>query len=291
MDFPRKIDPDVIPDGFAEYVPEMEQPNPRCSDLAKLAKVGEEEGREGGAGDGQGGGKAPSARRAKPCDEACQEAKAEARRARLREQVAKMGVLKLLGTKGKGGTGVATDLLGCGDPGTGSDKAFKGVGGLTTAGRGGKGAACGARAAAEPAKPWASATWAGAWAARARVDTGGAWWRRCPGPWSSAPGKIERDGTIKADEVARTIRRGMGAIRGCYQRALKRNPKLSGKIVDASDDQRHGQGDRRGDRVGHRGRLSGHLLHSRLRQALALPATRGRGTAEVAVPFVFQAAD
>src|SRR6185436_17004847 len=39
------------------------------------------------------------------------------------------------------------------------------------------------------------------------------------------------DGTADPAAVARVIRQGLAAIRGCYERALKRNPRLAGKLV------------------------------------------------------------
>jgi TonB family protein len=39
------------------------------------------------------------------------------------------------------------------------------------------------------------------------------------------------NGTVNAPELARVIRQGMAAIRACYERALKRDPRLAGKLV------------------------------------------------------------
>ena len=91
MDFPNKVAPDVIPDDFAEYVPTVQQPKVDVLDVTKLAQMGEEKVEK--KGDGGARKKRKAGKAAPPCDEACQEARAEARRARLREQVSRMGAL------------------------------------------------------------------------------------------------------------------------------------------------------------------------------------------------------
>ena len=104
-------------------------------------------------------------------------------------------------------------------------------------------------------------------------------------------GAIERDSTLEADAVARTIRQGMQAIKGCYQRALKRNPKLTGKIgirmtisatgsVTDVEIETDSLGDSQVTAC-----IEGFARRWRF------PPPDGGGTAEVAVPFVFQAAE
>lgn len=232
LEFPRKIEADVIPDRFAEFVPEVEQP--KKLDLKTLADKGEkavEKKAEDPGPKKPGGGKAGAkkAGKPKPCDAACQQARAEARRARLAEQVSKMGALKILGAKGQG-SGAVNDLVKGGDPGTAVDKAFSGVGGLTVGGAGGGGGS-GLRGKGA----------GGSGRAVGIGDLGG----RVGGPGTVGTGKMvqervpkaiikqeraEIDGTMNSDATYRIIRRGMRCVKATYQRALKRDPALSGKI-------------------------------------------------------------
>lgn len=234
MDFPRDMSPDVIPEDFAKYIPEVEKPKPKVLDVTKLAKVGEKKAEKAPKvvakrpGSGKGKGKKKKGP-AKPCDEACQAAKAAARRARLAEQVAKMGALKILGAKGKG-SGSTQDLLKSGDPGTTADKAFKGVGGVTTSGRGGKRGLSG-KGGSGGGKTVGIDGLGGRVGGPGKVATGGTVVEKVPKAIVKAAGKTGIDGTLKASAVAAVLRRGMRGLKGCYQRALKRNPKLQGKIA------------------------------------------------------------
>jgi len=44
-------------------------------------------------------------------------------------------------------------------------------------------------------------------------------------------GKLEVDGTLDSGSIARVVKNKMKAIQGCYEKELKRNPSLKGKIV------------------------------------------------------------
>lgn len=288
MDYARKIEPDVIPDRFAEYIPEVKKP--QVIDMSKLAKVGEKavekvekgEGQKGGGGKGKRG-------PAKPCDAACQEARAAARRARLAEQVAKMGVLKLLGTQGKG-SGATQNLLGSGDPGTDTDKAFAGVGGVTTGGRGGgRGSLLRGKGGGGTGKGVGIGDLGGRVGGPGEVGTGGAVQEKVPKAIVK-PNRAEIDGTMNTDAVARTIRLGMPAITACYQRALKRNPKLSGKVVVRLSINTMGATTNvtiESDSLGDDQVASCIKSYA---QRWRFPPPEG-GTAEVSVPFVFQSTD
>jgi TonB family protein len=286
MDFPRKLDADVIPDRFAEYIPAEKLP--QQIDMSKLAKVGDKALEKADKGDGKKSGGGKKRGPAKPCDEACQAAKAEARRARLAEQVAKIGALKLLGNTGKGGSGATQNLLGSGDPGTDSDKAFAGVGGISTGGRGGKGGLRG-KGGGGTGKGVGIGDLGGRVGGPGDVSTGGAVKEKVPKAIVKQ-NRAEVDGTMNTDAVARTIRLGMPAITACYQRALKRNPKLSGKIVIRLSINTMGATTRvtiESDSIG----------DPQVTSCIQSYASRWRfpppegGTAEVSVPFVFQAAD
>lgn len=289
LDYDKKIEADVIPDRFAEYVPEVQQP--KVIDMSKLSKTGEkavEKAEKLTKGDGGGGGKRRG--KAKPCDEACQEARAAARRARLAEQVSRMGVLKLLGTRGAG-AGSAANLIGAGDPGTDADKAFSGVGGLVVAGRGGAGAGgLRGKGGGGSGKAVGIGDLGGRVGGPGEVGTGGMVEEKVPKAIvkQSAP---EVDGQMNANAVANVIRRGMPAVRSCYQRALKRNPALAGKITIRMSINTMGavtnvdiDADTIGDPVV-TSCIKGYAARWRFP-----PPEAGSGAAEVAVPFVFQAA-
>jgi len=229
LDFPRDIEPDVIPDRFADYIPEVEQP--KVLDVNKLAKMGEEAEKkaEKAKGPSKKAGSGPKKRKAAPCDAACKEARAARRRARLAAQVSRMGVLKLLGTKGKG-TGATANLIGSGDPGTDMDKAFSGVGGLTVAGRGkGLGGGLRGRGGGGSGKAVGIGDLGSRTGTVRGVGTGRMVKERVPRA-TVKQSRPQIDGTMNASTTYRTLKSGMRCVRGRYQRALKRDPGLSGKV-------------------------------------------------------------
>jgi hypothetical protein len=160
-------------------------------------------------------------------------AAAEARIARAKGEAAKVGILAVLTAKGGGGGGSAFgDALAGGGAQSDIDRAMKNVGGVTTAGagRGGGGLA---------------STGGGGGGGRIQniSDIG----KAGTGPVGAGGGgtgtKVERKikitgGSIKDVETGdldvgganATLRRGYPAIKACYDRGLKRNPKLGGKL-------------------------------------------------------------
>ena len=286
MDFPRNIEPDVVPDRFADYIPEVEKP--KVLDVTKLAKMGEEAEKkaEKAKGPAKKAGSGPKKRgKAKPCDAACQEARAARRRARLAAQVSRMGVLKLLGTKGKG-TGATANLIGAGDPGTDMDKAFSGVGGLTVAGRGKMGGGLRGRGGGGSGKAVGIGDLGSRVGGVKGVGTGKMVKERVP----KAVVKQSRpdiDGTMNSNATYRILKRGMRCVKARYQRALKRDPALSGKISICFTVNTQGRvskmnvdNDTIGDSL-----LTGQIKSCLKR--LSFPPPEG-GTAEVCVPFVLQ---
>ncbi|MFN2166258.1 MAG: AgmX/PglI C-terminal domain-containing protein [Anaerolineae bacterium] len=226
LDFPTRVEPDVIPDSFAEYIPEVKQP--KVLDVSQLAKQGEKTEEKVAEKKGTGGDAGKRKRGpAKPCDKACQEARAAARRARL---VSRMGVLKLLGTKGRG-EGNTANLIGAGDPGADMARAFSGVGGLTTAGRGsGAGGGLRGKGGGGTGRMAGIGDLGGRVGGPGSVKTGGMVKERVPRA-SVKQSRSEISGTMNSDAAYRTIRRGMSCIQACYQRTLKRSPKAAGKVA------------------------------------------------------------
>ena len=136
-----------------------------------------------------------------------------------------MGVLKILGAKGEGGT--LTDLVKGGDPGGDADKVFSQVGGVGVAG--GSGGLRSAKGAG------GSGSLRGIAGLRAsgpgEVGTGEKGTERAVRAVVKDSSPVDIDGALDPNVVANEIRRRKGAIIACYERALKRNPNLSGKVV------------------------------------------------------------
>ena len=47
------------------------------------------------------------------------------------------------------------------------------------------------------------------------------------------PSAVDGTGVLSPQEVAKVVNRRIGAIKGCYERALRRDPSLKGKVVFA----------------------------------------------------------
>src|SRR5207249_2088826 len=125
LDFPRTPEIDDIPDRFVEMVvpKRVEEPKPQPKVDPNAQKVadkgkGDEGKKKKGGGEGK---KGP-----KVVDPEAEARAAAERRARLAAAVSQMGVLKVLGAKGEGGT--VQDLLKGGDPGGDADRVFAQVG-------------------------------------------------------------------------------------------------------------------------------------------------------------------
>ena len=137
------------------------------------------------------------------------------------------GILKLLGAKADGSGSIA-DVLGKGDVDRDQEKAFQGVGGLTVAtsdaslrgvktrhrrvGQGGQHLGPARRRAAS----------------RAATPAGGPAEKKVTGVVKSEAPAV--DGELDPSLVSKEVRTRIGAIKACYERSLKRNPNLSGKI-------------------------------------------------------------
>jgi len=221
VDWPRKPDIEEIPDRFVQMVvkqtppekpKENANPDETKKDEPKVKKVAAN----------------TSANKA-PKKEISAEEKARLdaeRRARLAEQVRNTGILKLLGAKADGSGSIA-DVLGKGDVDRDQEKAFQGVGGLTVATsdaslRGVKSGTGGSGKVANISGLRGAGSIAGG-------DTGaGSTEKRVKGIVKSEAPAV--DGELDPSLVSKEVRARLGAIKGCYERSLKRNPNLSGKI-------------------------------------------------------------
>lgn len=173
------------------------------------------------AGDGEGNG-----REGKPMT-------ASAKRAAMEKKVAGRGLLKVLGAKG-GASGVSAggavaDVFGDGTVGGTGEGAFEGIGGLDIADAAGQRGTRGMGGATEVASVEDMGT-------RGVVGDAGRGTRRkseakvVARVSSAALQEFDSDSRSQAD-IKRTIRRRLGGIKHCYEKRLKRNPDLKGKIV------------------------------------------------------------
>jgi outer membrane biosynthesis protein TonB len=225
VDWPRKPDIEAVPDRFVQMVVKKEEkkPEPKKEEVAKTEEPKKEEKAKGEEK------KAPKKELTEEEKAKLAEAKAKAdaeRRARLAEQVKSTGLLKLLGAKSDGGGSIA-DVLGKGDVDRDQEKAFQGVGGVGVANsdslRGIKSGGSGSGRVADAGNLRGGGSIAGS-------DTGkGAGERTVKGAIKTEAPAV--DGELDPNMVAKEVRSRLGAIKACYERALKRNPNLSGKVV------------------------------------------------------------
>src|SRR5262245_19650912 len=226
VDWPRKPDIEAVPDRFVQMVVQKEEKK-REEKKVEVDKREEEEMKaEKKKGDEEKKVKKELTEEEKA---KLAEAKAKAdaeRRARLAEQVKSTGLLKLLRAKSDAGGSIA-DVLGKGDVDRDQENALRGVGGVGVASsdslRGIKSGGSGSGRVAD----------AGSLRGGANIAGGG-----------TGQGSGERtvkaaikteapavDGDLDPAMVAKEVRSRLGAIKACYERALKRNPNLSGKVV------------------------------------------------------------
>jgi len=137
------------------------------------------------------------------------------------------GLLKLLGAN-TGENGSIADVLGKGDVDRDQEKAFQGVGGVGVASgndqlRGIKSGGSGSGRVAN----------VGGLRGGGAIEAGGtgaaAAEKKVSGSVKSEAPAV--DGELDPAMVAKEVRTRLGAIKACYERALKRNPTLSGKVV------------------------------------------------------------
>ena len=223
VDWPRKPDIEEIPDRFVQMVVKAKPPEPPKENATKDETKKEDDNKAKKVA------AANAAASKTPKKEISAEEKERIdaeRRARLAEQVRNTGILKLLGAKADGSGSIA-DVLGKGDVDRDQEKAFQGVGGLTVATsdaslRGVKSGTGGSGKVANISGLRGAGSIAGG-------DTGaGSTEKRVSGIVKSEAPAV--DGELDPSLVSKEVRTRIGAIKACYERSLKRNPNLSGKI-------------------------------------------------------------
>ncbi len=288
VDWPRKPDIEAIPDRFVQMVVKKpEEKKPEEKKVVDEKKPEEEKKAEKKKG-------AEEEKKAAPKHEMTEEEKAKAaeekarldaeRRARLAEQVKSTGLLKLLGAKADGDGSIA-DVLGKGDVDRDQEKAFQGVGGVGVANnndqlRGIKSGGSGSGRVASVGGLRGGGSIAGGGTGAAATE------KKVTGVVKGEAPAV--DGELDPAMVAKEVRTRLGAIKACYERALKRNPNLSGKVVI------HWTITQAGTVSGvdvEQDTLGDAEVASCIKSLIArwrFPAPSG-GSVEVSFPFVFQA--
>lgn len=286
VDWPRKPDIEEIPDRFVkmvtQQVPKKEEPKKEVAPEEKADDKAEEKAEKKKA--------APAPKEEKkakhePTEEEKARAEAE-RRARLAEKVQSTGLLKLLGAKADG-PGSLADVLGKGDVDRDQEKAFQGIGGVGVA-SGNDAALRGIKTGGNGSGKVASVGGLRGGAGIGEGSTGvGSAEKRVSGVVKSEAPAV--DGDLDPSIVSKEVRSRLGAIKACYERALKRSPTLSGKVVIHWTITAAGtvsgvdvENDTMGDSE----------VASCIKSLIArwrFPAPSG-GSVEVSFPFVFQAA-
>ena len=278
VDWPRKPDIEEIPDRFVQIMAKAKPPEPPKNQVTKDDSTEEKKPDKSAS---SGAAKNTAKRELSPAEKARLDAE---RRARLSEQVRNTGILKLLGAKADGSGSIA-DVLGKGDVDRDQEKAFQGVGGLAVATseaslRGVKSGTGGSGKVAD------IGSLRGAGAIAGGTTGAGVTEKRVSGVVRSEAPAV--DGALDPALVSKEVRARIGAVKACYERALKRNPNLSGKVkvrwtitaagtvsgVDISDDS-----------------MGDSEVSSCIKQLVArwrFPAPSG-GSVEVEFPFVFTA--
>jgi outer membrane biosynthesis protein TonB len=149
-------------------------------------------------------------------------ADATARKAAIQQKVAGKGLLKILGSAG--GSGALQDVLGSGTGSGDVSAALAGARGVSIATADSVGARAGGEAGRTAGIGDVGTAGGGKVALAGKGDA------RVTGQVSAAAPEVDSADVDRA-ALSRYIRDRLGAIRGCYERELKRNPSLKGKVV------------------------------------------------------------
>jgi hypothetical protein len=144
------------------------------------------------------------------------------RKAVLQQRVAGKGLLKILGSAG--GNGALSDVLGGGTGSGDVSAALAGARGVSIANADSVGARAGGGAGRTAGIGDVGTSGGGKVALAGKGDA------KVTGQVSAATPEVDSADVDRA-ALSRYIRDRLGAIRGCYERELKRNPGLKGKVV------------------------------------------------------------
>ncbi|MDJ0761776.1 MAG: AgmX/PglI C-terminal domain-containing protein [Myxococcota bacterium] len=154
------------------------------------------------------------------------------RRAALAEQLAQRGINKILGSLGSGSAdGAIVDVLRGGDVGADQDELLAQVSGVgvATGENGALRGPAGGKGSGEAADISQLKMKGG----DVEVATAGAGQeRKVRGNVKRRnPSAVDGTGVLSPQEVAKVVNRRLGSIKGCYERALRRDPTLGGKVT------------------------------------------------------------
>src|SRR5215468_1361164 len=149
-------------------------------------------------------------------------ADAAQRKAVIQQRVASKGLLKILGSAG--GSGALSDVLGSGTGSGDVAAALAGARGVSIATADSVGARAGGGAGRTAGIGDVGTAGGGKVALAGKGDA------KVSGQVSTAAPEVDSADVDRA-ALSRYIRDRLGAIRGCYERELKRNPGLKGKVV------------------------------------------------------------
>lgn len=233
VDWPRKPDIEEIPDRFVQMIAPPKKQEEKPKEDPNAAKLAADAAAKKAARDAARKAAAEDARKRAAEEDANPELKAQrdaARRARIAAEVGNMAVLKFItANSAEGGGGAYADLLARGDASGDSDRVFGSVGGVGVATSGdGNGLRSAKGAGGAGSARGISGLRAGS---VGEVGTGERGAERTVRGHFKDVGKVEVDGTLSSDVVVNTIRQRRAAITNCYERALKVDPSLAGKVV------------------------------------------------------------
>ena len=219
---PEPMSLETMDDRFAELiVPNKPKDKPKVKPKKKKDKDGPKDSKNKKKSDEVKEDKPkPKPEREPPADKEAAKAHA-ARKAKAREALAGKGILAILGSKTGSGSAVA-NVIAEGGVGGDLDSAFEGVSGVGVAtadsGRtkqrgGGTG---------EAASIGGLSTKGGG-----KVGAGTKKKRRVASAKFSG---VEADGSLDPSQITKVVKRGQKAIQACYEKQLKRDDSLSGKV-------------------------------------------------------------
>ena len=164
----------------------------------------------------------------RPSSQEAEKSRAE-RRSEIAAQLARRGINKIIGSLAGGGEGTLADVLGQGDVGADQDALLRQVSGVdvATGERGSLSGPAGGKGVGEAADIGQVRMKGG----DATVETGGAERKVKVRVKRKNAEAIDGTGALDPQDVNKIIGQRMGAVKGCYERALRRDPTLKGKLV------------------------------------------------------------
>ncbi|HEX5752285.1 MAG TPA: AgmX/PglI C-terminal domain-containing protein [Archangium sp.] len=214
-----ELELDQLDDRFARVLmpPKVEEPKKQATDTAQAAADTEKDKPQ--ANDSDDKPASDTASRPSTPEEAA------ARRAEVAKKVAGKGLLKILGSSGGGG-GAFSDVLGGSTGGGDIAQALAGAGGV--------GIATEASVGANGPRGGGEGKVAGigdlGTSGGGKVDLGSKKEVEISGRVSAATPEVDSS-DVDREALARYIKTRLKAIQGCYEKELKRNPSLKGKVM------------------------------------------------------------